>query len=210
MRTAPWYFDFISPFAYLQWAQRAAFAGALELEPVPILFAKLLDHWGQKGPAEIAAKRTFTYQFVHWRARRAGVPLVFPPAHPFNPLAALRLCLAAGATEAAVDAIFAHVWRDGRAADTPDALAPVAAALGVADAAAATSDARVKHALRDHTERAIASGVYGVPTIALDGHLFWGEDATPMVLDYLAGRLDLGSPELRRVATLPQAAARGG
>ena len=41
-------------------------------------------------------KREFTYRFVQWQAERAGVTLRFPPAHPFNPLAALRLCIAAG------------------------------------------------------------------------------------------------------------------
>ncbi|HET9484624.1 MAG TPA: DsbA family protein, partial [Xanthomonadales bacterium] len=97
----------------------------------------------------------------------------------------------------------------GLAGDSVDALAPVAAALGIADPHAATADAAVKGALRENTERAIAAGVYGVPTIALDGRLFWGEDATPMVVDWLDGRFDFESPEMRRLATLPQAATRG-
>ena len=101
MKRATWYFDFISPFAYLQW-RRLRDERRLALEPVPILFAAVLDHVGQKGPAEIPGKRTFTYRFVHWQARRAGVPLRFPPAHPFNPMAALRLCSGAHGLKAVI------------------------------------------------------------------------------------------------------------
>ena len=94
-RTADWYFDFISPFAYLQWQAVRRLPGIV---PVcrPVLLAGLLSHHGHKGPAEIPSKRLFTYRHAQWRADRAGIPMTFPPAHPFNPLAALRLCIAAG------------------------------------------------------------------------------------------------------------------
>lgn len=208
MRTATWYFDFISPFAYLQWQRVRALP--LELEPRPILFAALLDHWGQKGPAEIPAKRTFTYQFVQWRARRAGVRLRFPPAHPFNPLAALRLCLACGASRASVGAIFDWIWGEGRLLDGADAIDALGARLGVDDAPAAIARPDVKLALRTNTERAIADNVFGVPTTLIDGHAFWGDDATPMLEDYLAHPELFEDDEMRRIAQLPQAASRIG
>jgi 2-hydroxychromene-2-carboxylate isomerase len=87
----------------------------------------------QRGPAEIPRKREFTYRYALWRARQANTPLKFPPTHPFNPLPPLRLCVAAGATEDTVGAIFEWIWAHGRAADTPEALAPLAASLGVDD-----------------------------------------------------------------------------
>jgi hypothetical protein len=40
--------------------------------------------------------------------------LRFPPAHPFNPLAALRLCIAAGSDARATEAIFEWIWGQGR------------------------------------------------------------------------------------------------
>ena len=123
MARARWYFDFISPFAYLQWPRIRALSAQVTFDYRPILFAAVLDQHGQKGPAEIAGKRTFTYRFVQWRADRLGIPLRFPPAHPFNPLAALRLCIAAGSTPAAITAIFDHIWRDGARADDAAALA---------------------------------------------------------------------------------------
>ena len=111
-----WYFDFISPFSYLQLDKVHEWRKRLDITPVPIAFGAVLKHNGQLGPAEIPGKRAFTYRFVQWQAEHAGIPLRFPPAHPFNPLAALRLCIAAHTTWDSVAAIFNHIWCDARAA----------------------------------------------------------------------------------------------
>src|SRR5690349_21017959 len=180
-----WYFDVISPFAYLQWPRIEALAHARpELEFRPLLFAGLLDANGQKGPAEIPAKRRFTYRHVAWLAQRQGMPLRFPPAHPFNPLAALRTIVAAGTTPAAIGAVFEWIWRLGRAGDSVDALAPLLARLGVAPEALG-SDA-VKAQLRANFDAAMAENVFGVPTLSVDGELFWGQDAHDFALAALA------------------------
>ena len=178
---ATWYFDFISPFAYLQLPWLRGLRERVEVTPVPIVLGAVLSHHGQLGPAEIAGKREFTYRHVQWQADTAGVALRFPPAHPFNSLAALRLCVAAGSTWSAIEAIFAHVWRDGGDATNADALARVAHELGTEDANAAIADAGVKQTLRENTEQAIARGVFGVPTLAFGDLLFWGNDASAMV-----------------------------
>ena len=73
MTPARWYFDFISPFAFLQWRRLRALGDRLPVVPVPILFAAVLDRIGQKGPAEIPGKRVFTYRHVLWRARQRGL-----------------------------------------------------------------------------------------------------------------------------------------
>src|SRR5580658_2173708 len=178
---ADWYFDFISPFSYLQ-AERLQ---SLSVVPncKPVLFAGLLDHWGQKGPAEIGAKRRFTYRHVVWLAHKHGIPLKFPPSHPFNPLPLLRLVIALGGELEAVQKIFRFVWRDGLLPDSNENLAVLAKTLGLAcidklNELAAKPEA--KETLRKNGEAAIALGVFGVPTLAIGGELFWGFDATDM------------------------------
>jgi 2-hydroxychromene-2-carboxylate isomerase len=205
-----WYFDFISPFAYLQWPEVRALSERQPLRLRPILLAGLLDLHGHKGPAEIAQKRRFTYRHVWWRARQRGRPLSFPPAHPFNPLAALRLCIAAGNTPDVVEAIFDWIWAEGRAGDSIAALAPLAARLGVEDPAAAIAAPAVKSALRENFDAAVAAGVFGVPTLAIGDALFWGEDATDFALSCLEDPALLQDPELQRLDALPQAATRIG
>ena len=86
MRAADWYFDFLSPFSYLQLVQFDRLPPDLEITYRPVLFAGLLGHWEHKGPAEIPAKRVHTYRWCHWYAARHGIPFRMPPAHPFNPL----------------------------------------------------------------------------------------------------------------------------
>lgn len=203
-----WYFDFISPFAWLQLPKVVALRERTTVEPVPILFAAVLDTLGQLGPAEIPGKRDFTYRFVRWQAEQQGLPLRFPPAHPFNPLSALRLCIAAGTGWDAIERIFAHIWEHGRAADSVDALRGVAATFGIDDIDAALAADGVKQRLRANTEQALGHGVFGVPTLRMGEQLFWGNDATAMALDYLDDPRRFDGDEYRRIAALPQAVQR--
>ena len=200
---ARWYFDFISPFSYLHWQKVRPLVEAGRVEAVPIVFAAVLNALQIRGPAEIPRKREFIYRQVVWQARRDGTPIAFPPAHPFNPLAALRLCVAAGGTPAAIDAVFNAIWREGRLADSAQALAGEAAALGIADAAAAIADPRVKDALRANTDAAIAAGVFGVPTLAIGEDLFWGNDSHELMLAALEDPGLLRQGELAGVAAIP-------
>jgi 2-hydroxychromene-2-carboxylate isomerase len=205
---ADWYFDFISPFAYLQCELLARDAPRLNLRPRPVLFAGLLNANGQKGPAEIAAKRAFTYRFVVWQARQLGIPLRFPHEHPFNPLPLLRLALVCDCDIKAVQRIFRFVWRDGRLPDLPIEWTELALELGVPNAQSRIADPEIKDALRRNTEEAIARGVFGVPTLAVDSELFWGADATRMALDYIASGCRFDDPEYARVTALPAGAVR--
>jgi 2-hydroxychromene-2-carboxylate isomerase len=204
-----WYFDVISPFAYLQWKTRDRLNGRAKLNPVPVVLGALLTHWEQKGPAEIPPKRLQTYRSCQWRAAQLGVPFRFPPAHPFNPIAALRLIIALGATEAAVDAVFDAAFGAGRDISDPAVLEEIGRALGLADVAAAISQPEVKLQLRANTDAAIARGVFGVPTTVVGEELFWGEDMTAMLADYIDDPALFGTPEMQRLKTLPAAVQRG-
>ncbi len=50
------------------------------------------------------------------------------------------------------------------------------AGLDVEELREALSDAEIKDALRRATDDALALGLFGVPTIAIGGELFWGDD----------------------------------
>jgi 2-hydroxychromene-2-carboxylate isomerase len=177
---------------------------ALELRPV--LFAGLLNHFGQKGPAEIDAKRRWTYRWCTWWAKELGIPFRFPASHPFNPLQHLRLAIAAGATRETVGTIFDSIWTTGAEASDPAAFAALAKSLGVEEARLSAPE--VKEALRRNTEAAASRGIFGVPTYEVEGELFWGADAVGFVNAFLADRAALHNDEMRRVDELPVGAAR--
>jgi 2-hydroxychromene-2-carboxylate isomerase len=203
-----WYFDFISPFSYLQSELLGTLPPRAELRYRPVLLAGLLAAHGQKGPAEIAGKREFSYRFCVWQARKLGIAFKFPPVHPFNPLRLLRLAHACDCRPEAIHRIFRFLWRDGRLPDLPIEWAELTGDLGLADAEAKVATPEVKDALRHATDRAVACGVFGVPTLAVAGELFWGVDATAMAAEFMAagGRFD--DPEYTRVAALPVGATR--
>ena len=198
-----WVFDVISPFAYLAFPQLSRLPAHVSVGFVPVLFAGLLQHFGQLGPAEIPSKRRFTYRFVLWRARQLGLPMRMPPAHPFNPLPALRLIIAAGSDRRAAGTVLDAVFREGRDVADPAVIAALAAELGVADVQAAVDDSMVKQRLRDNTAWASARGVFGVPTLVIGEELFWGHDAFDMALEYLRHPDAFRDPDMQAADTLP-------
>lgn len=205
-----WYFDFISPFSYIQWMRVRRDHPALDLRPRPVLFAGLLKHWGQLGPAELPTKRRHTYRLALWQAQELQIPLQFPPAHPFNPLPALRLALAADDLDRAVDLLFRHLWEHGRAGDSAESLTTVAHEFGIDDVPAALAREDVKRRLADHGAEAVARGVFGVPTLVIADQLFWGNDATTLALQFLDNPTLFETPDMRRLDALPIAQQRPG
>ncbi len=208
MKTVRWYFDFISPYAYLQSAVLDRIAPHARIEPVPILFAGLLQHHAHKGPAEIAPKKVHTFRQVVWLAHQHGIPLALPAAHPFNPLPMLRLSIALGNTPEAVQALFRHVWVDGHLPTDAAPWAALCRRLGVDDPAEATARPEVKDTLRRNTERAITEGLFGVPTLAVDDQHFWGFDMTDAAIAYLGGDPIFASPLMTRAGALPDGVTR--
>ena len=203
MASVDWYFDFISPFAYLQSEQLHLLGPKVRVRYRPVLFAGLLSANAHKGPAEIPAKRAFTYRFCVWQARELGIPLKFPPEHPFNPLPLLRLAIACDCAPDAVHCIFRFVWRHGRLPDLPIEWAELVHEVGRADADARIASAEVKDELRRNTDEAVSRGVFGVPTLMVGDELFWGADATAMARDYLAAGSRWEDGEYARVSDLP-------
>ena len=208
MPAADWYFDFLSPFSYLQLAEFDRLPPDLKVTYRPVLFAGLLGHWKHKGPAEIPAKRVQTYRWCHWYAARRNIPFRMPPAHPFNPLRPLRLAVAQNAEPALIRALFDAIWAEGRDPSDDAEWHALTARLGIADADEAIARPEVKNALRRGTEEAAERGVFGIPTFAIGDEIFWGLDTTDLVLDYLNDPEMLNTGEYARISDLPIAQAR--
>lgn len=226
---AAWYFDPVSPYAYLHFKlfDRIVWPDGVapQIEYVPVLFAGLLKAHGMKGPAEIAEKRRHTYRMCVWLAQKHGIALRLPPAHPFNPLHALRLLIGAaypagavtgpvtstvtgGPTRTQVEAVFDCIWRDGNDVNAPAVFAALARQLGVDDAQSTIARPEVKQQLTANTERAVQRGVYGVPTFGIDDQLFWGSDTLALMNAWLADAALFTAGEMARIDALPAAAVR--
>ena len=209
MRRVDFYFDFVSPFSYLCLHRLKELPGVstgLSIRYRPVLFAGLLNHWGQKGPAEIPAKRLWTYRWCTWWSKELGIPFRFPASHPFNPLQHLRLAIACGSAPDAVKRIFDAVWMSGANANDPKRFEALCGELGI-DPVCLSSE-EVKASLKRSTEEAAARGIFGVPSFAVDSEVFWGADSIEFVKDYLKDPDLFKSEEMRRLGSLPVGAAR--
>jgi 2-hydroxychromene-2-carboxylate isomerase len=190
MKTITCYLDFISPYAYLAFeALPKSLMGVSHCVVYkPVLFAAMLKHNGQLGPAEIPGKREWTYRQVLWQAKQLGVAMDMPQSHPFNPLSLLRLAVACSAegepNRYVCETIFKHVWQGGEPAGDAQRLQVLTQQLAPQRSVDAPE---VKDQLKANTEEAIARGVFGVPTFCVDDKVFWGLDALPMMRDYLDG-----------------------
>jgi 2-hydroxychromene-2-carboxylate isomerase len=196
-------FDVLSPYSYLAFKQLHRLPPDTTVEYVPVLFAALLNHHGQIGNAEIESKRRFTYRFCLWRAGRLGIPMRLPPAHPFNPLMAQRLIIVAGSRHQAVESVFDAVFMEGKDVSQSEVIDELAASLGIAEPQQRLADPAVKEELRKNTDRAIALGAFGVPTLVVNNELFWGLDALEMAADFIRDAGLFNTPQMRQIDTLP-------
>ena len=213
MKTITFWFDVISPYAWLAFDRlpQALEGISFCVDHRPLLFAGLLQAWGQKGPAEITPKRAWTYRQVAWLAHQQGTPLQLPQPHPFNPLALQRLALASAPAAGlpnrrTLEWLFRHVWcRDGADPNEPAALAALAERIAPGRD---PNGAEVKAELREATEVARARGVFGVPTFECDGRLFWGQDALPMLRAALLADPWFDGPQWRQAGEQPDGVQR--
>ncbi|MBO6519778.1 MAG: 2-hydroxychromene-2-carboxylate isomerase [Rhodospirillales bacterium] len=205
---AHWYFDVISPYSYLQFLRLNKVADRCDLSLKPVLFAGLLNANGQKGPAEIPSKRLFTYRMVTWMAAKRGVPFTFPDAHPFNPIRALRLCVALGSTPDVVGKVFHAVWGAGQLPDTDTGWAAIQRACGIDNGDELISDPAVKKQLIENGEQALAENVFGVPSFVAGGEVFWGDDSLDFFSDWIDDPGVLATLEMKQLDDLPSNATR--
>ena len=207
------YFDPISPYAWLAGLQigRLDEAG-LDVDFRPVLFAGLLAKHGNLGPAEIPAKRRYIFRDVMREAAALGARMAGPPAHPFNPLRALRMCIAvddAPARRRFGLALMDGAWGRGRDLTVMEELVHIADESGLDGAALAprADEAAIKERLTVQTATAAADGIFGVPTFVFAGEMFWGADRIAALLRKAAGT-SIGEGELAAILARPAAATR--
>jgi len=177
------HFDVVSPFAYSPSSACRRFCrAAATRSSTALLFAGLLQHWGRRvRPRSNPSARGPSATCTGWRSRTAS-----PSTRrrcTLQPLALLRLALACGPTDASSKPSSATLDRRARC---ERCTAPGELATALAPRRDPAGE-EVKAELRRLTEEAAQAGVFGVPTLTMEGRNFWGLDALPMLRDALLG-----------------------
>lgn len=212
-REDPFCFDYLSPYAYLASTQIHRIAGAAnEVEPVPVLFAGLLEAHGTRGPAEVPAKKRYLLKDIMRIADRFGVPISAPPALPFRSLHALRVSsipIEPEARRRLIDRLYAGVWARGEDLTDRAVLERIVREVGLDPELVARAETpEIKQRLKAQTDDAIALGVFGVPTSIVGEEIFWGTDSLPHLERYLEGHDPVTPERMEAFLRIPVGAAR--
>lgn len=212
-RVLRFHFDYISPYSYLAWQRLRSFAPehGLRVEPIPTVFAGFLNEHGHKGPGEIPPKRAYMFKDCIRGAAWLDVPFEPPATHPFNPLPSLRASLLEMEDEtraALITRLYAATWAESRDIGSAEVVSELCAEVGVRDVLERIRDPAIKKRLLDAGREAIAIGVFGVPTMIVDGELFWGTDSFPHLARYLAGEDPVQAEDPARWAAVQPSAKR--
>jgi 2-hydroxychromene-2-carboxylate isomerase len=180
--TATFYFDLGSPFAYLA-AERLETVLPAETTWQPVSLGALFKLTGRSSWAlGDYRRRQAGMADIERRARNYGVPpLRWPDPWPSHYLLAMRAATFAyeiGAGRAFTSAAFRLAFAEGHDLAVPAHVWEAArrAGLDPQEVERATQDPAVKDKLRAATDAAHGLGVFGVPTVAVAGELFWGDD----------------------------------
>lgn len=177
-----WYYDVISPYAYLFAKSRGKLANHIDMTPVPIFFPGLLRKQNNVGPAEVPEKRLHTYAFCVWKAKELGIPFQFPNRHPFSSIAAMRLLYAENSDWNMVDRAMDFIWRDG--GDPETQWGAFCQALGLSESTPKPQSEEIKQGLMRNTDAAAKAGVFGVPSVVVNERVFWGLDTIDWIAQY--------------------------
>src|SRR5689334_14432853 len=194
-KTVEFYFDLGSPATYLAYTQLPKICAQTNtrLVYIPLLLGGVFKATGNASPVTVPAKGRYMFQDLDRYARRYGVPLKFNPHFPINTLMLMRAVTGMQLRHpdrfaAFIDCLFKAIWVDGRSLDEPATVAAVLSENGFdpQEVLALTTDEEVKALLKDNTEKAVARGVFGAPSMFVDNQLYFGQDRLDFVLEALS------------------------
>ncbi|MBL7664855.1 MAG: 2-hydroxychromene-2-carboxylate isomerase [Bacteriovoracaceae bacterium] len=215
MKTVDFYFDFLSPYSYFAWLRLPELQKKFEIkiQPKPVLLAGLLNHWGQKGPAEIPAKRKYLFKDCLRYAKKNNIEFTVPLTHPFNPLYALRMGLVETAGDLqwqVIDCLYKAGWQHRIDMGNPDEIlkALKEKALPADALMEKTFEKAVKNQLKLNTSEAIERDVFGVPSFVVDSEVFWGNSSIEDLELFLSGKDPLDKEKYQELLSRTASAAR--
>jgi len=191
-RQVDFYYDFASPTAYLAWTQLPELCKryGVTLNYRPVLLGGVFKATGNSTPVLIEPKGKWLFEDIARHADHYGVPYQKNPFFIINSMTMMRGAMWAqntGVLEAYNKAMYEATWANGLNTAEVDVIASVMqeAELDAAAMQQAVKDDAIKKQLIDATGDAVDQGIFGAPTMIVDGELHFGQDR----LDWVERRL---------------------
>ena len=175
-KVVEFYYDFGSPTCYLAFykLRQLEDEGKLKIDYRPILLGGIFKAIGNSAPANIAAKGKYLFEDIIRYAKRYGLEYDFNPHFPINTLTLMRGAVGMIKDERFVDfndVLFKAIWRDKKNMGEPETVKEVIekAGLDFNKIYALSTDQSIKDDLKQRTAEAVEKGLFGAPTMFLDG-----------------------------------------
>ena len=185
-------YDFGSPNAFLVHRAIDEQSGA-SFRYVPVLLGGIFKATGNQSPmlayGHIAAKRAYdTLEMHRFMVRHDINGFKLNPHFPVNTLQLMRGAIAAealGCAPAYIEAMMAGMWEQGLALGDPEVWAKALdqAGLPITELVAGAADLDNKARLVANTEKAVARGVFGIPSFFVGDDLYFGKDRLRDVME---------------------------
>ncbi|MDM0011137.1 2-hydroxychromene-2-carboxylate isomerase [Variovorax sp. J22P168] len=195
MKSVDFYFDFGSPAAYLAYTQLPHICADMGATLVwkPMLLGGVFQATGNRSPVEVPAKRPYMMDDLLRFAARYKVPFAYNPNFPINTLLLMRGACGIQMHQpdrfrAYVDAVFHAMWVEPRNLNDPATVGGVLQAAGfdAVQLLALANAQETKDRLKAATQEAVERGIFGAPTMFVDGRMYWGQDRLDFVREALA------------------------
>ena len=190
-------FDFVSPNAYLIWQPLKALAekhGAT-IEITPAFLGGMHKLTGNAPPfirdAEVKGKNEYAMLELGRFVKKHGLSkFKMNPHFPFNTITLLRMLVALEPAKRAefIELLLPPIWEDGLDVTDGETLGKILEDGGfdAVDLLAQTQDPAIKQALIDNTENAVAREAFGIPTMYIDGEMYFGKERLGQIDEQLS------------------------
>jgi 2-hydroxychromene-2-carboxylate isomerase len=190
-------FDFVSPNAYLIWQPLKALADkhGATIAITPAFLGGMHKLTGNAPPfirdAEVKGKNEYAMLELGRFVNRHGLSkFKMNPHFPFNTMTLLRMLIALEPAKRAafIETLLPPIWEQGLDVTDGETLGKILQDGGfdAADLLARTQDPAIKQALIDNTENAVARGAFGIPTMYIDGEMYFGKERLGQIDEQLS------------------------
>ncbi|MGB5484791.1 2-hydroxychromene-2-carboxylate isomerase [Parasphingorhabdus sp.] len=191
-------FDFVSPNAYLIWQPLKALAekhGAT-IEITPAFLGGMHKLTGNAPPfmrdADVKGKNEYAMLEMNRFIKKQGLTKFrMNPHFPFNTMTLLRMLVALEPARRAefIELLLPPIWEDGLDVTDAETLGTILQDGGfdAAELLAQTQNPAIKQTLIDNTEKAVARGAFGIPTMYIDGEMYFGKERLGQIEEQIAG-----------------------
>jgi len=192
-------FDFVSPNAYLIWSplkDLAAKYGAT-IAVTPAFLGGMHKLTGNAPPfvrdAEVKGKNDYAMLEMNRFITKHGLTKFrMNPKFPFNTITLQRMLVALEPEQRAgfIEALLPAIWEQGLDVTDADRLGKILADGGfdAQELLARTQDPAIKQALIDNTEQAVERGAFGIPTMFVEGEIYFGKERLGQIEEQLASQ----------------------